>query len=342
MTAKKNRVFISFDYALKRLLRNKANYEVLEGFLSELLMRDIKVKSIAESETNKEHAENKYNRVDILVEDGSGEVLIIELQFTPEIDYFHRMLYGTSKVISERMTVGTPYMKVSKVYSINIVYFDLGQGEDYVYHGKSRFRGLHFDDELQLSEAQRTTFQKAEAGDIYPEYYILKINKFNDVAKDTLDEWVYFLKHNEIKDDFKAKGLQKAKEVLDRDKLTPEERADYNYVQRLRSENLSTIATSKAEAREEVRREYEPLLAEKESALAEKDAALAEKETVIAEKETVIARERAEKEALLAEKREKDLSIIRNSMQAKIPIETIALITGWTEQQIREIYQSLK
>jgi len=35
------RNLISFDGALKRLLRNKTNFEVLEGFLSELLCRKI-------------------------------------------------------------------------------------------------------------------------------------------------------------------------------------------------------------------------------------------------------------------------------------------------------------
>ena len=37
----KKRPLISLNYALKRLLRNSANYDVLEGFLSELLRRDI-------------------------------------------------------------------------------------------------------------------------------------------------------------------------------------------------------------------------------------------------------------------------------------------------------------
>ncbi len=32
---------IRFDWAMKRLLRNKANFEVLEGFMSELLYEDI-------------------------------------------------------------------------------------------------------------------------------------------------------------------------------------------------------------------------------------------------------------------------------------------------------------
>jgi predicted transposase/invertase (TIGR01784 family) len=249
------RVLISFDYALKRLLRNKANYAILEGFLSELLMRDIVVKSIGESESNKEHARDKHNRVDVLVEDASGEILLIELQFSIELDFLHRMLYGVSKSLTERIVQGEDYLKVKKIYSINIVYFDLGQGEDYVYHGKTHFRGLHRHDELRLSKAQRETFGKEMAGDIYPEYYILKINNFDDVAKDTLDEWIYFFKHNAIKDEFKAKGLDKAREVLDRDKLSPEERSTYDYVQMQRSHDLSMIASSKLEGRVEGREE---------------------------------------------------------------------------------------
>ncbi|MDR2448526.1 MAG: Rpn family recombination-promoting nuclease/putative transposase [Prevotellaceae bacterium] len=309
---KNERVLISFDYALKRLLRNKANYVVLEGFLSELLMRDVVVKSIGEGESNKEHARDKYNRVDVLVEDVTGEVLLIELQFSIEMDFLHRMLYGVSKSLTERMVQGEEYMEVRKIYSINIVYFDLGQGEDYVYHGKTRFTGLHRHDELRLSEAQRKTFGKEAAGDIYPEYYILKINNFDDVAKDTLDEWIYFFKHNAIKDEFRAKGLDKAREVLDRDKLTPEERQTYDFLQAQRSHDLSMIASSKlegrmegiAEGREEGRREREKLAKEREKfaeereKLAKKHEELAKEREKLAKKHEELAKEL---EAALAE-----------------------------------------
>ena len=37
---------IRFDWAVKRLLRNKANFKVIEGFLSELLHDDIKIQNI--------------------------------------------------------------------------------------------------------------------------------------------------------------------------------------------------------------------------------------------------------------------------------------------------------
>ncbi|MDR3365651.1 MAG: hypothetical protein LBO71_01590 [Prevotellaceae bacterium] len=208
----KSRVLISFGYALKRLLRNKASYDVPEGFLSELLMRDV------------------------------------------------------------------------KVYSINIIYFDLGQGEDYVYRDKTCFVGLHRQGELQLSAALRHTFGSEEAGDIYPEHYILKTNTFNDVATNTLNEWIYFLKHNAIEDNLKDKGLDKAREAPVRDKLTEEERREYDYLMRVRSENRSAYASAIDEGIIEgelrARKELEPQIAEKERALAR---ALAEKKALAAE-----------------------------------------------------------
>ena len=128
---------IRFDWAMKRLLRDKSNYVVLEGFLSTLLSEDLRISRFLESESNQMDKEDKFNRVDILAEDTQGRLLIIEVQNSRELYYFHRMLYGVSKAISEYINLGDDYDKVRKVYSINIVYFDLGQGEDYVYHGKT-------------------------------------------------------------------------------------------------------------------------------------------------------------------------------------------------------------
>jgi hypothetical protein len=249
------RTLVSFDYAVKRLLRNKADYEVLEGFLSELFRRPLKIDSILESESNKDGKDDKQNRVDMLVKDENGEMIIIEIQFTREIDYFHRMLYGVSKTIAEHIAEGNEYKEVKKLYSVNVVYFDFGFGADYVYHGKTRFTGIHKNDELLLSNTQRETFGKQSAGDIFPEYYILKVNSFNNVAKDTLDEWMYYLKNSQIKDDFKAQGLQKAAEILNIGLLSPEEKRDYDKAVDMRRSNDSSIWTAKIEGREEGRAE---------------------------------------------------------------------------------------
>ena len=219
---------IRFDWAVKKLLRNKANFVVLEGFLSELLFDDIKIQKILESESNQETENDKYNRVDILTQNSKNELIIVEIQNTYEIDFFHRMIYGTSKTLIENISLGQPYSEIKKIISINIVYFDLGQGKDYVYKGKTNFEGLHEKDTLQLSIQQKQTFTKKEISDFFPEYYIIKVNKFNDIVKDTLDEWVYFLKNSEVKDEFKAKGLAEAKEVLDIMRLDKEQQYGYN------------------------------------------------------------------------------------------------------------------
>ena len=219
---------IRFDWAMKRLLRDKSNYVVLEGFLSTLLGEDLHIKRFLESEANQADATDKFNRADILVEDAQGRLLIVEVQNNRELDYFHRMLYGVSKTISEYINLGDDYDKVRKVYSINIVYFDLGQGEDYIYHGKTEFRGLHNPhDILKLSVRQREMFVGKEAGDIFPEYYVLRVNDFDKVAKTPLDEWVQFLKTGEIDSTATAKGLPEARERLRVDSLPKAEKQAY-------------------------------------------------------------------------------------------------------------------
>ena len=99
-------IYIRFDWAMKRLLRNKTNHAVLEGLLLSLIGKKIVIKHFLESEGNQEDLLDKYNRVDILAEDEDGELIIIEIQNSHEITYFHRMLYGVSKAITEYIDKG--------------------------------------------------------------------------------------------------------------------------------------------------------------------------------------------------------------------------------------------
>ena len=244
---------VRFDWAIKRLLRNKANFDILEGFLSELLHEDYKITQILESEGNKDTGNDKFNRVDILVENQKDELVIVEIQNTREADYFQRMLYGTSKVIVEHIAEGQPYSQVKKVYSVNIVYFDLGQGDDYVYHGMTTFLGIHSNHELELSEKQKELFKKTSVSDLYPEYYVIKTNRFNEIARDTLDEWIYFLKTAEIRDEFTAKGLRAASQKLDIMKLEPADRKEYDRYLEAQRSDASFVETVQLEISSAVR-----------------------------------------------------------------------------------------
>lgn len=230
---------------------------MLEGFLAELLKEDILIQSILESEGNQRNDSEKYNRVDILVKNSKGELVIIEIQNQNEFDYFHRMSFGTSKAITEYISVGEKYENVKKVYSINIVYFDLGQGEDYVYHGKTDFIGIHRADKLMLSAKQTELLGgKIEPSQIFPEYYVIKVNQFDDVAKDTLDQWVYYLKNNEIKDDFTAKGINQARELWRFDTLPEQDRKEYTWHLKDLRNQASRMWNLKVEAEYEVKKAH--------------------------------------------------------------------------------------
>ena len=220
ITMKNKSSLVRFDWAIKRLLRQKSNFVVLEGLLSTLLGEDVVIVRILESE-------DKFNPVDVLAENDKGELVIIKVQNNRELDYFHRMLYGRSKTVTEYIHEGEKYGTIKKIYSVNIIYFSLGQGKDYVYHGKTQFRGIHFDDILKLSTRQREQFVKQEANDIFPEYYVLRVNEFDELAKTPLDQWFYFLKTGEIDEHATAKGLLEAREKLRIDRLSPSEKSQY-------------------------------------------------------------------------------------------------------------------
>ena len=226
------RKLISFDFAIKKLLRSKANFEVLEGFLSELLFEDIIILEVLESESNKEQKDDKYNRIDIKVKNTKKEIILIELQYDREMDYMQRILYASSKAIVEHMQESFSYSKLSKIISISILYFDFGYGDDYIYKGTTNFIGLHNKSLLQLNEEQKRLYKTDRIEKIYPEYYLIKVKNFNNNSKDTLDEWINFLKNEEIPDNPKAKGLLKAKEALDYLKMNDNQKRDFDQYQK--------------------------------------------------------------------------------------------------------------
>jgi predicted transposase/invertase (TIGR01784 family) len=115
-----NKKLIRFDWAVKKLLRTKVNFVVLKGFLSELLFDDIRIEKILENEGNQESENDKFNRVDILTQNSKDELIVVEIQNTYEIDFFHRMIYGSSKALTENLALGQAYHQIKKVISINV------------------------------------------------------------------------------------------------------------------------------------------------------------------------------------------------------------------------------
>lgn len=206
--------YIRFDWAIKRLLRNKANFGVLEGLLTVLLGEQIHILEILESEGNQQDENDKFNRVDIKARDSKDEIIIVEIQNTRELYYLERILYGVAKAITEHIELGQIYLEVKKIYSINILYFDIGKGNDYLYHGQNNFTGVHTGDRLEVTVKEKDAMVYRLPSEIFPEYFLIRVNEFNKVAVTPLEEWIDYLKSGHIRPDTQAPGLSEARQKL--------------------------------------------------------------------------------------------------------------------------------
>ena len=284
--------YIRFDWAIKRLLRQKANFGVLEGFLTVFLNEPIQIVDILESEGNQQQANDKFNRVDIKAKNHKGEIIIVEIQNTSELYYLERVLYGVAKAITEHINLGNTYKEVKKVYSISILYFDLGKGSDYIYVGQNSFVGLHTQDHLIISTKEKDTIVRKSPSEIFPTYILVRVNEFNKVAKSPLEEWVEYLKNGVISPETQAPGLQEAREKLKYYSMSDAERYAYDeHINAIMIQN-DVLGNARLEGMEEGRAEG-----------------------------------RAE---------EKN-NIARKMLANGLSIEQIALITGLTEKEIKEL-----
>ena len=300
--------YIRFDWAIKRLLRQKANFGVLEGFLTVFLNEPIKIVDILESEGNQQQANDKFNRVDIKAKNSKGEIIIVEIQNTSELYYLERVLYGVAKAITEHINLGNTYKEVKKVYSISILYFDLGKGSDYIYVGQNSFVGLHTQDHLIISTKEKDTIVRKSPSEIFPTYILVRVNEFNKVAKSPLEEWVEYLKNGVISPETQAPGLQEAREKLKYYSMSDAERYAYDeHINAIMIQN-DVLGNARLEGMEEGRTEGR-----------------------------AEGRAEGKVEGRAEGRAEEKNNIARKMLANGLSIEQIALITGLTDKEIKEL-----
>ena len=220
--------FVRLDWAAKNILRDKADFEIFEGLMTVLFGEPVKIMELLESESNRENREAKSNRVDIKAKNSKDEIILVEIQLEHQTDFLERILFGVSKTITDHLIRGERYSHVKKVYSINILYFNLGVGSDYVYHGSNSFKGMNTGDTLEFSKREKQGYKRRKRANIFPEYYILRVNQYEKERAETpLEEWMQYLKIGYIRPDTTAPGLQKAREKLRVLSMSDEERRSY-------------------------------------------------------------------------------------------------------------------
>ena len=300
-----NDKYIRFDWAAKKILRDKSNFCILEGLVTVLLDEPVHIIELLESESNQDDPSDKFNRVDIKAKNSKDEIILVEIQLTRELYYLERILYGVAKTITEHIQLGNKYDQVKKVYSISILYFDLGKGEDYVYHGQTVFKGLTKNDTLQITAKEKDAIHMKAPEEVFPEYYLIRVNAFNKLAETHLEEWIKYLKDGEIAENTTAPGLQEAKRKLEYMSMTRSEKLAYDeHINAVMIQN-DVISTAMKEGRAEGR---------------------------IEGRAEGLAEGRAEgiAEGIAENKKE----TARNLLHAGVDVSVIAQCTGLTEDQI--------
>ena len=282
---------------------------MLEGFLTVLLGENIRILEILESESNQLSPEDKFNRVDIKARNSKDEIIIVEIQNTREIYYLERILYGVAKTITEHIGLGRIYSDVKKVYSISILYFDIGQGNDYLYHGQNTFVGVHTGDFLQVTTKEKGVIVRKLPAEIFPEYFLIRVNEFNKSAVTPLEEWIEYLKTGIIRPDTKAPGLEEARRKLIYYNLEPAERQAYDrHIDAIMIQN-DVLGTAREEGLQEGREEG------REEGLQE-----------------------GREEGLQEGRKESKITIARNMKNVlNLPDETIAQISGLPIDEIKKL-----
>src|ERR1700729_3284137 len=303
---KSDKTFISFDYAIDLLLKDRICYEIVEGFISALLVSNgysrVKIKSILESESNREERILKRSVADVIVEDEAGNKYLVEIDRSYTSMFLHKACFNTSRLIVDSISANDDYSTIKKVFHINLLYFPFNNMKSPLYHGKTIFHEID-KEHPQNIHLMDMTLNAFDSYNVFPEYFVISVPMFNDVIKDEMDEWLYMMKHSKIPENFKSPYMQKVAQRLSILTMTKDEREKY------RADRSETLKG----------RDY--LVSAEEKGIEIGEARGREEEKLKAE----------------AKLREEKLKIAEKLLSKRTAIEDIAEITGLTEDQIKEI-----
>lgn len=246
---------IRFDWAMKHVLRDKDNFGILEGFISVLLQDVVKIEEILESESKQDMEYNrKFNRIDITAKNSKNENILIKFQTIRELHYRYKIVkYHNSSNGYEEIEIKNKNIK--KAYSISVLYWEYGQGDDYVYHGETRFKGIHTGNDLLVNTKEEGVIVQHLPREVFPEYYLVRVNAYSKLPETPLDEWMEYLKEGVVKEDTRTPGLQQVKEKLRILSMTTEEKRAYDeHMDNIMVQN-DVLDTAREEGRAEGRAE---------------------------------------------------------------------------------------
>ncbi|WP_367364038.1 Rpn family recombination-promoting nuclease/putative transposase [Candidatus Tisiphia endosymbiont of Nedyus quadrimaculatus] len=250
---------ISFDYAIKYLLKDKGDYAIVEGFISALLKtkgyKDVKIVALLETESNKEDSKSKRSLADVIVEDEDHHKYIIEIERNVKDSFIHKACFNTSRLIVDNLAQREDYTQIIKIFHISLLYFPIGNGNGVIYHGKTIIHEIETNERLNVHIKNMETSEVFDATDILPEYFYISVPLFNDRLEKEIDDWLHVMKYDEVPPHYHSPYMSQVADKLNILKMTKEERENYSYYQKKLYNDRDELqaAEARGEARGEAR-----------------------------------------------------------------------------------------
>ena len=226
---------ISFDYAIKYLLKSKGDYDIIEGFISALFAAQgyppVKINALLDSESNKETLDLKKSIADLIVEDAEGNKYIVEIERSYTPNFMHKACFNSSRVVVDGIYGSQDYTSIKKVFHISLLYFSTKEMQKPIYHGKTIIHEVDTKNPVDVNIANEGLVI-FNTPNVFPEYFFISVPMFDDVINTEIDEWLYVMKHSDIKEGFKSPYMAKVMERLAVIKMSADERNEYIYYQK--------------------------------------------------------------------------------------------------------------
>ena len=227
---------ISFDYAIKYLLKDKGDYEIVEGFISALLKTRgysaVKIIALLESESNKEDPKDKRSIADLIVEDENHHKYIIEIERNLKRSFVHKACFNTARLIVDNLAQREDYTQITKVFHISLLYFPIDKRNGSIYHGTTIIHEIESNERLKVHITDPKTHEEFDATDIFPEYFFISVPQFNErLIKELteMDEWLYVMKHEKVPENYHSPYMQQVSDKLKILRMTEGERSAYTF-----------------------------------------------------------------------------------------------------------------
>ena len=244
---------ISFDFAIKYLLKNKGDYDIIEGFISALFAAQgyppVKINALLDCESNKEELDLKRSIADLIVEDEQGNKYIVEIERSYTPNFMHKACFNSSRIVVDGIYGNQDYTTIKKVFHISLLYFSTKEMQKPIYHGKTIIHEIDTQHPVDIKIANEGMII-FNTPNIFPKYFFISVPMFDDVINAEIDEWLYVMKHSDTKKDFKSPYMNKVAERLAVIKMSAAERNEYIHYQKqsVHSQDVLHAATAKGKA----------------------------------------------------------------------------------------------